>query len=112
MDEHTPDSSSANQRQKAIKRKAREEAEDFKWLLSSRRGRRIVWRQLERTGVFRSSFNNNSMAMAFAEGQRNYGLQVLAQVHAHRPEAYALMVSENNDDDNRNTDDSDAPTDQ
>ena len=112
MDENTPESINASQRQKAIKRKAREEAEDFKWLLSSRRGRRIVWRQLERTGVFRSSFNNNSMAMAFAEGQRNYGLKVLAQVHAHKPEAYALMVSENNDDDNRNTDDSDAHNDQ
>ena len=112
MDENTPESIHARQPQKAIKRKAREEAEDFKWLLSSRRGRRIVWRQLERCGVFRSSFNNNSMAMAFAEGQRNYGLQVLTQVHAHKPEAYALMVSENNDDDQRNTDDSDAPIDQ
>ena len=109
MNENTPDSSSANQRQKAIKRKAREEADDFKWLLSSRRGRRIVWRQLERTGVFRSSFNNNSMAMAFAEGNRNLGLQMVAQVHALRPDAYALMVTENANDDRDTDDDGDAP---
>ena len=34
----------------------------------SKRGRRIVWRFLERAGVYRLSFNTNAMAMAFAEG--------------------------------------------
>ena len=79
------------------------EDSDFKWLMSSKRGRRIVWRQLERAGVFRLSFNTNAMAMAFAEGSRNEGLRVLTQIHTLCPELYATMVKEAND--NRNVDD-------
>ena len=75
---------------------------DFKWLMSSKRGRRIVWRLLERAGVFRLSFNTNSMQMAFAEGNRNEGLRTLAQIHALCPELYPVMVKEANE---RNADD-------
>lgn len=67
---------------------------DFKWLMSSKRGRRIVWRLLEQAGVFRISFNQNSMAMAFAEGNRNYGNKVFAQVQTLCPELYPAMVKE------------------
>lgn len=77
------------------------EAGDFKWLMSSKRGRRIVWRLLDRTGVFRLSFNTNAMAMAFAEGNRNEGLQTLVQIHTICPELYSVMMKENAND-NRN----------
>lgn len=76
---------------------------DFKWLMGSKRGRRIVWRFLERAGVFRSSFNTNSMTMAFVEGSKNEGLRLLAQVHALCPELYPVMVKEQAHD-NRNAD--------
>jgi len=79
------------------------EESDFKWLMSSKRGRRIVWRLLDRAGVFRLSFNTNSMTMAFNEGGRNEGLRMLAQIHALCPELYTAMVKEQND--NRNLDD-------
>lgn len=82
---------------------ARETEEgDVKWLMSSRRGRRIVWRILERCGVFRLSFNSNSMTMAFNEGQRNEGLRLLSLIHQLCPELYPVMVREQNE---RNTDD-------
>lgn len=81
------------------------EAADFKWLMGGKRGRRIVWRQLERAGVFRSSFNTNAMSMAFAEGGRNEGLRTLSSIHSLCPELYAVMVKENSHD-NRNPDDS------
>jgi hypothetical protein len=73
--------------------KETEEA-DFKWLMSSKRGRRIVWRILDRAGVFRLSFNTNSMMMAFNEGNRNEGLRILAQIHTLCPELYPVMVRE------------------
>lgn len=81
-----------------------QEAADLKWLMGSKRGRRIIWRQLERAGVFRLSFNTNAMQMAFAEGNRNEGLRTLAQIHSLCPELYPVMVKENvneyrNDDD-------------
>ena len=71
------------------------EESDFKWLMGSKRGRRIVWRLLEKAGVFRSVFNTNSMAMAFAEGGRNYGLHTVALIHTLCPELYPVMVKEN-----------------
>lgn len=86
-------------------RTAREqEIADIKWLMGSRRGRRMVWRQLERTGVFRLSFNTNSMQMAFAEGNRNEGLRTLAQIHSACPELYPVMIEENTNE-HRNNDD-------
>lgn len=80
------------------------EEADVTWLMGTRRGRRIVWRFLDRAGVFRLSFNTNALAMAFNEGSRNEGLRLLAQIHALCPERYPVMVKEQNDD-TRNADD-------
>lgn len=95
--------------QRALREKLDRDSEeaDFKWLMGSKRGRRIVWRQLEQSGVFRLSFNTNAMAMAFAEGNRSYGNRTLAMVHTVCPELYPVMVRENvndntNDDDGNN----------
>ena len=76
-------------------RPARETEEgDIKWLVSSKRGRRIVWRMLEQAGVFRVSFNTNSMTMAFQEGNRNSGNRMLAMVTDISPDAFTLMLKE------------------
>lgn len=80
------------------------EESDLKWLMGSKRGRRIVWRLLDQAGTFRLSFNTNAMQMAFAEGNRNYGNRVLAMIHAQCPELYPVMVREATND-NRNDDD-------
>lgn len=86
---------------------AREEAEtrkrlageteelDVKWLMGSKRGRRIVWRLLEQAGVFRLSFDENPMKMAFNEGNRNFGNRTLSQIHDFCNELYPVMVKEN-----------------
>jgi len=70
------------------------EADDIKWLMSGKRGRRVMWRLLDRAGVFRSSFTGNSETF-FREGQRNIGLIYLGQVHEIAPDAYPTMVEEN-----------------
>jgi hypothetical protein len=71
------------------------EQEDFKWLMGNKRGRRIVWRLLERTGVFRSSFTGNSETF-FREGMRNVGLMLQAHIHEFTPDQYAVMLKEQN----------------
>jgi len=81
------------------------EEADVRWLMSSKRGRRILWRLLEQSGVFRLSFNTNAMQMAFAEGNRNFGNRALSLIHSQCPELYPSMVKENTDD-NRHSDDS------
>ena len=78
--------------------KARFESEleiaDLKWLMSNKRGRRFVFRLLERAGVWRLSFNTNALSMAFAEGTRNEGLRLLAQITKHCLDRHAEMLKE------------------
>ena len=77
-------------------RLAREtEEEDVRWLMGSRRGRRICWRILEQAGVFKSTFNTTAMQMAFNEGFRQFGLNVLALIHLTSHDHYSTMVKEN-----------------
>lgn len=102
MSDHDPfDITSLDKARKDVSAKDKltqqSEAEDVKWLMSSKRGRRMVWRQLERAGVFRLSFNTNSMTMAFAEGARNEGLRLLSLIHAHCAELYTTMLKEANE---------------
>jgi len=78
---------------------------DVQWLMSSKRGRRIVWRLLDRAGVFRLSFNTNAMTMAFSEGQRNDGLRLLYLIHTLCPNLYPTMVKEANHGRNATRDD-------
>lgn len=70
------------------------EQEDFKWLMGNKRGRRIVWRLLERTGVYRSSFNHSGSITAFNEGGRNVGLIYMAAIQESCPDQYAVMAKE------------------
>ena len=84
---------------------AQTEAEDTKRLMGNKWGRRIMWRLLEQTGVYRSSFTGNSETF-FREGMRNVGLVLLAQIHEICPDQFAVMLKEqkdvrNNPDDGR-----------
>lgn len=91
--------------QEALRREEREraralqlqEADDLKWLMNAKRGRRFIHRQLERAGVFQLSFNTNAMTMAFNEGRRNEGLALTNRLMVACPEQWAQMVKENAD---------------
>lgn len=83
--------------QQKLKLETDTEESDFKWLMKQKRGRRIVWRFLDSAGVFRTSFNTNSMTMAFNEGNRNVGLKLVALIHSLCPELYIEMVKEQTD---------------
>ena len=74
------------------------EETDIKWLMGTKRGRRILWRLMDQSGVFRLSFNTNAMQMAFAEGNRNFGNRMLAMIHEQCPELYSVMVKEQKND--------------
>ena len=112
MSEYNPLDLKAQQKSKDSKKSAdrierQNEESDIKWLMSSKRGRRFVWRLLEQAGVFRSSFNTNAMAMSFGEGNRNYGLQLLNLIHTLCPELYPTMIKEQKN--VRNADDGSQP---
>jgi hypothetical protein len=80
-----------------VKFAAQLEAEDIKWLMSSKKGRRIMRRLLDRAGVWQLSFNTNALTMAFAEGRRNEGLALLARITEHCPARYTEMLTERTD---------------
>ena len=88
MEEHAD-----HQRASAQAESRREEA-DFKWLMSGPRGRRIVFRLLERAGVYRSSFHSNAMEMARQEGGKQLGYWLLEQIERFCPEGYHTMTQE------------------
>ena len=73
------------------------ELADVKWLMSCKRGRRIVWRHLEQTGVYRSTFSPTAMIMAFNECNRTAGNRALELVRRACPELYTQMMKENTD---------------
>lgn len=67
---------------------------DWKWLLSNKHGRRIVWALLEDAGVYRCSFTGNANSTFYAEGRRSIGLQVMATVTTSAHERYIEMMQE------------------
>jgi hypothetical protein len=93
MDVHTQDRAKADADTRG-KLAQQTESDDVKWLMGNKRGRRIIWRQLEHAGVFQLSFNATAMVMAFNEGRRSEGLRVLAQIHQSCPEQYITMMQE------------------
>jgi len=68
--------------------------EDMTKLLSETYGRRIMWRMLERCGIYKTSFTGNSTTF-FNEGRRAVGLETLEEIIASSPTSYTLMQSEN-----------------
>lgn len=70
------------------------ELDDFKWLLGHLQGRRVLTRLMERTGVYRSSFNANALSMAMHEGERNIGLILVADMLEADPMGFVKLLKE------------------
>lgn len=81
-------------RAESQRKQAKRDAEDFKRVMQLPQGRAFIWKQLERAGVFRAVSVADHAQMAFAEGQRNNGLYLLAQIDSICPELYDIMRAE------------------
>jgi hypothetical protein len=102
MTEHDPFDLSGQERTAATsapeERQLREkEQSDLRWVLSTKQGRRFMWRLLGSAGVFHSSFSTNNASMAFNEGKRNQGLELLNEIIEHCPDKYTTMLAEQKD---------------
>ena len=72
-----------------------QEMADVRALLRTREGARFLCRLLETCGVFRLSYTpGDTHATAFAEGQRNVGLQIYADIEDMGPIQEALKERE------------------
>lgn len=77
--------------------------DDYATVMSTEGGRRFMFRLLESTGLYRTSFTGNATTY-FNEGMRNVGLRILADLQDYCPEQLLLMHREHTrkgDDDER-----------
>lgn len=72
-----------------------DELKDLNEILALESGKRFIWRYLEKCGVFSSSFTGNSETF-FREGERNIGLQLLAEVTKANAQSLIDMMNNNN----------------
>ena len=73
------------------------ELNDLRDVLSTRQGRRFVWKLLGMAGCFRLSFvYGEAETTAFNEGRRSLGLALMADVHEADAEKYVQMANEAN----------------
>ncbi|HSV48355.1 MAG TPA: endopeptidase [Ramlibacter sp.] len=92
-----PEPEHAARAEKAVKAQLERQTEidDLSWLMSDKRGRRFMWRLLQRTGIYQLSFvPGDSNVTAFREGNRNQGLQLLSEVMQHCPSRFSEMQKE------------------
>jgi hypothetical protein len=88
-----------SQADKAKRLKLQLDDDDIQWLMSDKRGRRLMWRQLlEPAGVFRNAYDLDAGLMAFKCGEQNAGHRLMAKLHRLCPGLYFKMVSENSRD--------------
>ena len=87
------DHAHVSERQKKRRLRAERADADLLWLMTQREGRRFVWRLLQSCHLYETSFTGTS-ATFFREGERNVGLQVLADITRLCPDLYARMVGE------------------
>lgn len=73
---------------------------DLRKVLSIPEGRRFVWEQLARAGIYNASFCTSEVPgegrrlSDFKEGQRDIGIQLLLDVNEANPSAFAQMQAE------------------
>ena len=82
---------------KEAKLAQRQDQEIVTQLMSTTPGRSWMLRKLEACHVFSSSFNAQPHFMAFSEGERNIGLQLLNDIMAACPDHYIQMMRERNE---------------
>lgn len=67
---------------------------DLQWLMSDKRGRRIVFRMLDRAGLHRSSFDTNNASMAMKEGLRWFGIWLQEEIETHCFDRFIELLKE------------------
>jgi hypothetical protein len=91
------DESQVARAKKKEKQRLERDRDDMRWLLSDRRGRRMMHRWLERSGLWRTSFDGPERTF-FNEGMRNMGLMLFAEVSEAAPEMFPVMMKEAKED--------------
>lgn len=85
------------QAESAARLAERQATEIVRGIMSVKAGRQWMLGKLEACHVFAPTFSTNGLQMAFAEGERNIGLKLLADIMVACPDHYILMMREQNE---------------
>jgi len=89
------DANQVGRRQKRKKLWQMQKQSALRSLMGVPEGRMWMWDLLGQCGVFHLSFSSDALVMAFNEGKRGVGNQLLAEINRTTPELYMKMVIEN-----------------
>ena len=89
------DPKAVRERNRVLKRVEASERTVIRQIMGSNEGRAWIFKLLSLCHVYQSTFSTNALTMACAEGERNIGLQLTADVIASCPERYLEMLKEN-----------------
>lgn len=70
-------------------------ADDLTWLMSDKRGRRVIHGLLGDCGIYRQSYApGDTHGTAFLEGVRSVGLKLMGRISEHCPDRMSEMFKE------------------
>ena len=67
---------------------------DIRWMILHEPGRRLLYKWLQASGVFQTSFSSDASIRAFSEGRREFGLQLMGDAQEASPENFIEMLQE------------------
>lgn len=94
MEDFTGSQKESEEKRLEVKREREKELNDIKKVLSFVEGRRLIWRILSKTGIYRLSFAESERLTDFNEGKRSLGLFLLDEVMEAKPTAFSQMQKE------------------
>lgn len=95
FDVYQEDREAIAQQKVALKTATDADAQDLRAIMSLPAGRRFIWRLLETTHLYQTSFGFGNDRANYLEGERSIGVQLLAKLHKHCFELYQQMEREN-----------------
>lgn len=84
-----------SQRRRDTKLAEAQRISDLQFVMASPQGRRFVWSELARAGIYLTSFvSEQPTTTAFREGARAHGLDLLGRITKHCPQLFLQMQQE------------------
>lgn len=96
-DYNAADRKDVRRAEKAARQAELARGEVVKGLMDTTAGRRYVWDRLSAAHIFVTSFNLDPVQMAFNEGERNQGLQLLGDIMQWCPDLFIQAMRESNE---------------
>lgn len=94
MSEITEKSPEEKQKERA-ERKRQREISDIKSVIKLPEGRRMFWRVMARSGIFKMSYTGEINSTMFNEGRRDIGNWLFSELFEANPNAFTQMSQEN-----------------